>query len=72
MSHSQACPTCLGIGWVCETHPDQPFQHSDCADPGMACPTGGAPGARLAAPPTVRARRIGRAGVTRARGLGRP
>jgi len=27
---------CAG-GWICETHPDQPWQHDACAGPGMPC-----------------------------------
>jgi hypothetical protein len=24
-------------GWICETHPDRPWPHDDCAGPGMPC-----------------------------------
>ena len=24
-------------GWVCESHPEKPFQHDDCGGPGMPC-----------------------------------
>ena len=40
-----ACPTCGDFGWVCEDHPDQPFNHADpttpdgrCGGAGMPCP----------------------------------
>jgi hypothetical protein len=23
------CPLCEGDGWICEDHPDKPFQHDD-------------------------------------------
>jgi hypothetical protein len=32
------CPTCGGIGWLCEDHPKQPHPHEGCAGPGVPCP----------------------------------
>lgn len=33
------CPICKSgePGWVCETHPDQPFDHDDCEGAGSPC-----------------------------------
>jgi hypothetical protein len=30
-------------GWVCETHPEQPYPHDDCAGPGEPCQASGCP-----------------------------
>jgi hypothetical protein len=30
------CPICKGLGWVCENHPDKPW------DPAIGCQCGGA------------------------------
>ena len=40
------CPHCQGRTWVCERHPDQPFEHtledgSMCGGAGCPCPTCG-------------------------------
>jgi hypothetical protein len=32
-----ACPVCLGARWVCEDHPDQPWEHDGCGGAGAAC-----------------------------------
>jgi hypothetical protein len=36
------CPICGGHGWVCERHPDRPYESGsardcDCGAPGMPC-----------------------------------
>jgi hypothetical protein len=36
------CPICGGTGWVCEVHPDRPWETGDirdcrCGAPGMPC-----------------------------------
>lgn len=31
------CPTCAGMGWVCEEHMDQPWEHEGCGGAGAAC-----------------------------------
>lgn len=36
-----ACPSCKGIGWVCERHPDRPFDGSGgctCGGGEIPCP----------------------------------
>lgn len=40
------CPHCQGRTWVCEAHPEQPFEHTledgtACPGPGDPCPTCG-------------------------------
>lgn len=32
------CSLCGGLGWVCETHNDKPFEHDDCGGDGYPCP----------------------------------
>ena len=31
------CPVCLGSGWVCEDHPDKPWEHEGCGGAGAPC-----------------------------------
>jgi hypothetical protein len=32
------CPRCQGYHWVCEAHPDKPFEHDpNCPGPGQPC-----------------------------------
>jgi hypothetical protein len=31
------CPICDGSGWVCEDHPDKPWQHDACGGAGSPC-----------------------------------
>ena len=31
------CPVCLGARWVCEDHPDKPWEHDDCGGAGLPC-----------------------------------
>lgn len=31
------CKICDGMGWVCEEHRDQPWEHDDCGGAGAAC-----------------------------------
>jgi hypothetical protein len=34
------CPICEGSaapGWLCEEHPDQPWEHDGCGAAGMKC-----------------------------------
>jgi hypothetical protein len=31
------CPTCAGMGWVCEEHMDRPWQHDGCGGAGVGC-----------------------------------
>jgi ribosomal protein L30E len=42
MLSSPLCKRCLGIGWVCETHPDKPWakqlQNGCECGPGVPCP----------------------------------
>ena len=37
-----SCPRCGGREWICEAHPDQPFEHEVdgkvCPGPGDPCP----------------------------------
>lgn len=33
-----ACPRCNGTYWLCEAHPDKPFEHDGCPGPGDPCP----------------------------------
>jgi hypothetical protein len=38
-----SCPICAGMGWVCEEHPDKPWEHDGCGAAGAPCicnPTG--------------------------------
>jgi hypothetical protein len=35
---SADCRRCAGTGWICETHPDQPWTHDGCRDVGEPCP----------------------------------
>jgi hypothetical protein len=38
---SPRCERCGGEGWVCENHPDQPWNEGDpkcCGGAGMPCP----------------------------------
>jgi len=28
------CGTCAGMGWVCEEHPDRPWEHDGCGGAG--------------------------------------
>jgi hypothetical protein len=30
-------PCHFADGWICETHPDQPWPHDDCIGPGTLC-----------------------------------
>jgi hypothetical protein len=32
------CKRCQDIGWVCEGHDDQPWEHDGCGGVGMPCP----------------------------------
>lgn len=32
------CALCGGVGWVCEKHPDSPFNHGFCPWAGDPCP----------------------------------
>ena len=32
------CDRCEDEAWICEKHPDLPFEHDDCPGPGMPCP----------------------------------
>jgi len=34
---TKPCPTCGGIGWVCEVHTLRAFGHNGCGDPGVPC-----------------------------------
>jgi hypothetical protein len=34
---STSCPVCHGELWVCEEHPDKPWEHDDCGAAGLAC-----------------------------------
>jgi hypothetical protein len=31
------CPVCGGCLWVCEDHPDEPWEHDGCGGAGAAC-----------------------------------
>lgn len=31
------CPICKGTGWVCEEHPDKPWEHDGCGGAGGRC-----------------------------------
>jgi hypothetical protein len=33
------CPTCRGLRWVCENHPDHPWDGRCCGGAGAPCPT---------------------------------
>lgn len=41
-------------GWICETHPDQPWPHDDCAGPGIRCDNPTCPWWRGASPAALR------------------
>ena len=50
-----ACTRCEGSGWVCESHPDKPWEGTSacpCGAAGMPCPACNAPeeGAALRLP----------------------
>lgn len=34
------CPKCNGGGWVCEDHPDLPWNHNENCGAGMPCSCG--------------------------------
>jgi len=38
-SPSDVCVQCLGLKWVCESHPTQPWPHQGCDGAGKPCPT---------------------------------
>jgi hypothetical protein len=43
---AEYCPICGGHGWVCERHPDRPYESGsardcDCGAPGMPCECNG-------------------------------
>jgi hypothetical protein len=38
MTTPAMCPRCLGSRWVCEQHPDQPWDHDGCKSAGDPCP----------------------------------
>ena len=31
------CPVCQGLLWICEAHPDQPWEHDGCGGAGLPC-----------------------------------
>lgn len=33
----RVCTICKGEGWVCENHPDLPWQHDGCGGAGDPC-----------------------------------
>lgn len=37
------CPRCLGRGFMCEDHPDQPMDHDGCRGAGVPCEEPGCP-----------------------------
>jgi len=34
-----ACGRCHDEAWVCESHPDEPWEHEGCGGAGMPCPS---------------------------------
>jgi hypothetical protein len=37
MAIDHNCPKCQGTGYICEDHPDKPFQHDNCSGIGWPC-----------------------------------
>ena len=37
MSMNEDCELCLGEGWVCENHPDTPWERCSCNGAGDPC-----------------------------------
>ncbi len=45
---SDKCKACSGEAWVCEDHPEKPWQDGDCCGAaGAACPTCNEDGSKL-------------------------
>jgi hypothetical protein len=38
MAEVATCSRCHGSRWVCEAHPDRPFEHDGCRSAGDPCP----------------------------------
>ena len=36
-STSGSCVSCAECGWVCQDHPDSPWEHDNCGAPGVPC-----------------------------------